>query len=58
MFDSPEKPLVTDFQFTMIKFMISPNPGEPLRPDDLRRIIRIILDGVRARPDGRTEERI
>jgi AcrR family transcriptional regulator len=31
-------------------------PGEPLHPNDLRRIIRIILDGVRARPDGRTEE--
>ena len=30
--------------------------GDPLQPDSLRRIIRIILDGIRARPQGRTEE--
>ena len=32
------------------------HPGEPLPPESLRRIIRTILDGVRARPKGRTEE--
>jgi len=31
--------------------------GNPVQPDSLRRIIRIILDGVRARPQGRTEEK-
>jgi AcrR family transcriptional regulator len=31
-------------------------PGDPLQPDSVRRIIRIILDGIRARPQGRTEE--
>ena len=30
--------------------------GDPLRPEDLRRIIGIILDGIRARSNGRTEE--
>jgi AcrR family transcriptional regulator len=30
--------------------------GNPLQPDSLRRIIRIILDGIRVRPQGRTEE--
>jgi hypothetical protein len=32
-------------------------PGEPLASKDLRRIIRIVLDGIRARPDGRTEDK-
>jgi AcrR family transcriptional regulator len=32
------------------------HPGDPLPPDSLRRIIRIVLDGVRARPQGQTEE--
>ncbi len=32
------------------------HPGDTLQPDSLRRIIRIILDGVRARPQGQTEE--
>jgi TetR/AcrR family transcriptional regulator len=30
--------------------------GNPVRPEDLRRIIGIILDGIRARSQGRTEE--
>jgi hypothetical protein len=30
--------------------------GEPLRAEDLRRIMRIILDGIRSRPDSRMEE--
>lgn len=32
------------------------HPGDPLQPDSVRRIIRIILDGIRSRPQGRTEE--
>ncbi len=30
--------------------------GEPLRPEDLRRIMQIIIDGIRARPVSLTEE--
>jgi AcrR family transcriptional regulator len=30
--------------------------GEPLRAEDLRRIMRIILDGIRSRPDSPMEE--
>lgn len=30
--------------------------GEPLRPEDLRRIMQIIIDGIRTRPVGHTEE--
>ncbi|MBP2681600.1 MAG: hypothetical protein H6Q78_1463 [Candidatus Krumholzibacteriota bacterium] len=44
--------------FLAVKTSISERykPGVPLHSDDLRRITRIVLDGVRARPDGRTEE--
>jgi TetR/AcrR family transcriptional regulator len=30
--------------------------GDPLRPEDLRRVIGIILDGMRLRPEGRLGE--
>ena len=44
--------------FLAVKTSISERykPGVPLHRDDLRRIIRIVLDGVRERPNGRTKE--
>jgi hypothetical protein len=44
--------------FLAVKTSISERykPGVPLHRDDLRRIIRIVLDGVSERPNGRTEE--